>query len=472
MRLFVIIAVVFIGCAPSPTVPAVISLAPQTPTTSDSIHVEMVSPAILSNGTQASQHQYRWFLDNEEIVDLIGDSVPSLKTSKGQIWEVRVAPIEDLAAVSTSTAVIENTAPEVTISLSPAEASTNDDISVIAETTDENGDEVTLSYSWSNNGVTVAEDGPTLAATETTMGETWTVLVTPSDTESSGNTVSLSISISNSAPVISAVEILPEDPVTMSELSAIVTASDSDNDDIEFSYEWRVNGLSVQSGIENTLASSYFEQEDFIDVLVLATDGLLNSAPFQSSVVLIKNTPPEILGVSISPENPTSSDSLKALASGHYDADGDPVMYSVNWYINQQPATGVSVMLSPSYFERGDWVYAEMSGNDGYDTGPPVESDIVVIANSLPSEPGIVVEPENPLEGEALVCSVETEAADVDGDALSYTFSWWVDGVDSGDTGGTLPQSTTVAEEEWTCRVVANDGYGEGDLAEVSVEVE
>jgi hypothetical protein len=191
----------------------------------------------------------------------------------------------------------------------------------------------------------------------------------------------------------------------------------------------------------------------------------------QSSIVFIQNTPSEILGVRLHPENPTNSGSVMAIADGHYDADGDSVLYDVTWYVN-----GVSVpmalTLSPATFARGDMINAEMTGNDFEDTGPALSSDIVVVENSLPGAPDLAIEPGAPTVDEDLVCSIEVDSADAEGDLISYSRSWFVDGGDSGVSKKTLNASKTTVAEEWACRIVPNDGFGDGVPAEVGVEIQ
>ena len=60
------------------------------------------------------------------------------------------------------------------------------------------------------------------------------------------------------------------------------TGSDGDNDPLTYSYEWVVNGSSVQSGASNILDSSYFVKEDVVEVIVIANDGAEDSSTILS----------------------------------------------------------------------------------------------------------------------------------------------------------------------------------------------
>jgi formylglycine-generating enzyme required for sulfatase activity len=83
----------------------------------------------------------------------------------------------------------------------------------------------------------------------------------------------------------------------------------------------------------------------------------------------------------------------------------------------------------------------------------------------------------SPVEDD-LVCIIDTEAHDAEGDTVSYTFAWTVDGVPFADTattteaGDTVPAASTLADEEWTCTVTPNDGDGDGASVDASVVIE
>jgi formylglycine-generating enzyme required for sulfatase activity len=78
------------------------------------------------------------------------------------------------------------------------------------------------------------------------------------------------------------------------------------------------------------------------------------------------------------------------------------------------------------------------------------------------------------MSGDDLTCSVTTASTDVDGDALTYSFAWDVDGVDY----ASATDSATISfvdgadvggDETWTCEVVAGDGTGTSGVGTDSV---
>jgi hypothetical protein len=77
-----------------------------------------------------------------------------------------------------------------------------------------------------------------------------------------------------------------------------------------------------------------------------------------------------------------------------------------------------------------------------------------------------------------LICSVDVDSIDEDGDAVQYSISWMVDGVAyTGATttyqmGDTVPASDTLAGEDWTCTVVPDDGIEDGPAQSTTVTVQ
>src|SRR5262249_494662 len=77
-------------------------------------------------------------------------------------------------------------------------------------------------------------------------GQVITVDVTPSDGTASGAVKTATTTVANTPPAINAVELTPTNPDPTSTLNAMVTASDTDNDQITFTYSWTVAGNEVR----------------------------------------------------------------------------------------------------------------------------------------------------------------------------------------------------------------------------------
>jgi hypothetical protein len=102
-------------------------------------------------------------------------------------------------------------------------------------------------------------------------------------------------------------------------------------------------------------------------------------------------------------------------------------------------------------------------------------SATVRTANQAPTAPDIALSSTTPAEGDALTCTVTTPATDADRDALSYVFSWDVDGeafdgatVAADGLSSTVPAGVTAEGEAWTCAVAADDGATYGEAVEAT----
>jgi hypothetical protein len=97
-------------------------------------------------------------------------------------------------------------------------------------------------------------------------------------------------------------------------------------------------------------------------------------------------------------------------------------------------------------------------------------SAAMTIQNTAPTAPVISIDPEEPMPGtDDLVCLIDTASSDDDGDALTYTFDWDVDGLAwTGSTyttyevGDTIDGADVGGEEEWACEVTPDDGDDSG----------
>ena len=98
--------------------------------------------------------------------------------------------------------------------------------------------------------------------------------------------------------------------------------------------------------------------------------------------------------------------------------------------------------------------------------------------NTAPTAPSLSLQPDAPrAQSTALVCLIASESVDIDGDDVTYTFAWTVDGEafdGSSDTtraGDTIPSVQLSAGAAWTCTVTPDDGKTSGPAATASATV-
>ncbi len=98
--------------------------------------------------------------------------------------------------------------------------------------------------------------------------------------------------------------------------------------------------------------------------------------------------------------------------------------------------------------------------------------------NTAPTAPSIGFLPETPrAQSSNLVCQITSPSVDVDGDPVSYTFEWALNGepFDEAETfdlrGDAIPASRLHLDDLWTCTVTPNDGKTDGPEASTSATV-
>ena len=95
-----------------PTQP-VIRVSPNRPVSTHTLSVEMAQPATDVESSGLTYH-YQWFRDGELMEDLVGDTVPFNRTTRGENWTVRICAFDGIDEGPTATAwkVIQNAAPQ------------------------------------------------------------------------------------------------------------------------------------------------------------------------------------------------------------------------------------------------------------------------------------------------------------------------------------------------------------------------
>jgi formylglycine-generating enzyme required for sulfatase activity len=205
---------------------------------------------------------------------------------------------------------------------------------------------------------------------------------------------------------------------------------------------------------------------------VTASDGKSGTDTDTGSVT-IGNTAPVVTSVTLSPSTVYTSDTLTATVVSS-DADGDSLTTSYAWTVGGSLVSATSsTLIGSSYFSKGQAVYVTATANDGT-TSTSLSSSAITVSNTAPTAPVVAITPVDAVSGDDLTCSVTTASTDADGDALTYSFAWDVDGVDY--TSATDAATSSVVdgvdvggEEVWTCEVVAGDGTSSGAAGSDSV---
>jgi len=286
----------------------------------------------------------------------------------------------------------------------------------------------------------------------------------------------------NDPPTEPGLSLAPAEPTTTDDLVlSLDEASDPDGDPVEHTLAWTVDGSPVD--VDGTTVSADRTAKGQVwQASVTASDGEHQVGPITAQVTIL-NTPPTLSSVEITPAEPRTSDALTCTAGSTSDADDDVVEVELAWTVDGV-AAAVGDTLQASAFEKGQVVECTGTPSDGEVDGEPATAQVIV-QNTPPGPPVAGIRPEAPVAGvDDLVCEVQAEAADDDGDTLTYVVSWTADGVvyPDGLVGAEGPLTTTWADDtvpavdtllatEWSCLIQAEDGEARSTAAEATVHV-
>jgi hypothetical protein len=403
---------------------------------------------------------YVWLVDGE-LAGLDGELITAEDTAKGQTWQVYAyandGSLDSAPAIREVT--IQNAKPQIIdISKTPDNPTTTDDLTVeVNSTTDDDGDEVTLSYAWLKDGETQDEyTENTLPSTATAKEEQWIVQITPNDGTTSGPIQEEVFTIENTPSTISSVS-LPDDSTKAAGITATVTAEDVDEDELTYNFMWYVNTNEIADATSETLDPTYFIKGDEIQVTVTANDGDDDSEPISSDVITVKNTAPVISTVTITDSitgdsDTITRDSTALCTTESSDIDEvDTIETSYSWSVNGiEIGTGSELALSTTTIATDDTLVCTTIANDGSDDSESMESSVVITNASLTLSSVTLASEAGYIETIQPVYTFN----DADNNA-SRTFTWYKG---SDVTSGTL---LPVSSQE---SINLNELYSNGDI--------
>ncbi|MEK7391633.1 MAG: hypothetical protein AAB214_03625, partial [Fibrobacterota bacterium] len=204
------------------------------------------------------------------------------------------------------------------------------------------------------------------------------------------------------------------------------------------------------------------EAEHTLTLTVTDADG----ASFASMVSFALNEAPTAPGIVLSPANPfTGDDLLATVTTPSTDPEGGAILYDYVWTRDGVPAQStlsttvltdtISSALT-SHFEV--WEVIVWAVDDTSNATPSLPAS-VMIANTPPGGTAPTLIPEPAYETTTLECDGANPALDVDGDAISISYEWHVNGVPVSASGATLDGLLFDKGDEVDCAVVFDDGY-------------
>lgn len=273
----------------------------------------------------------------------------------------------------------------------------------------------------------------------------------------------------NHPPSTPEVRIGPNEPATGDDLVAVIVteSQDPEGDAVTYRYDWLQDGLPRTDLTTDTVPAAETTRGEVWEVKVTPNDGEADGTG-ASARITIGNTAPTV-EVAIDPASPTAEDDLSAAATVD-DADGGDITVSYAWTRDGAATDEIASTVSASAIRHGEvWEVAVTATDDAGEATTARAS--VTIGNSAPEVLAVELTPYAPTAADDIVAT--PHAHDTDGDDLSYTYTWYVDGneVQTGPSD-TLAAGNFAKHQRVSVEVVPFDGAASGSaFASADVEV-
>ena len=463
-----------------PTPPTVV-VSPDPARSTDTLTATLTSLSTDPEG-DALTYRYAWY-QNGALTTNTTSTIAAALTTRGDTWEVRVYPSDGYGegAYGSDSVGIGNSPPTATgVTISPATAGTDDTLTATASGwSDGDGDPAGWLYQWSLGGtVIVGATDPTLMGTWFSRGDSLTVTATPWDGVEAGTpVVSPPRVIQNTVPTAPVVIIEPASPEDRDTLTCSITtpSTDADGDGVTMSYAWTQNG--APTGLtSSTIDASRTSIGDTWVCSVTASDGM-GSGPAGTAVanVAMVGHAPVVVIDAPTPADVYNVGDRVTFAATVSDSEDAPTAVALSWASNRD---GVFSTQGANASGAATFTTAGLSTGDhtvtvtGTDTDGNAAIDVVSFTiNGLPNAPTVDITPSAPRSTELLTARILTGSSDPEGDALSYRYAWYQNGVLTSQTSGSISAALTTRGETWEVRVYPSDGYGEGPHGSYTVTI-
>ncbi len=466
-----------------PSAPKV-GLEPARPTVTQNVRAVVERPGRDPDGEKVS-YRYRWVVDGKSL-NLPSDAsvLPAGFAPKHKKIAVEVASFDGNevgGSTRATTEVINSSASAPTVKIVPFRPGTNDDLTVaiVKPAGDPDGDVLRYEVLWRREPEPYAGSHARslrLPAKATKKGERWLAGVTPADGEDRGNPATTEVTIGNTPPGPPVVEAENPRPKTTEDLVLRVLKfpKDPDGDEVTVEIVWYQGKKPVARGRAMwRLEAAKTRKGKRYRAALTPSDGSA-TGPSVSQWFKVQNTSPSKCAVALPYKPRTGNDLQVRLTEKPADPDGDPIEMRYRWYLNgkpEEPGQRPEKMEGKRVVRGQRWTVVA-TPYDGETTGPSCEASAVVV-NSSPTAPRIALQPREPGTRSGLSCKIIKKSEDADGDRVSLSYSWTIDGrvFPAGPAAASIPAGVLKQGQKWKVTVVASDGKLESRpvFAEVTV---
>jgi hypothetical protein len=293
--------------------------------------------------------EIQWYNSSTHVPAYDNSTIlPSSVTKKSEQWSYKIRCFDGMnySVWFTSNVInVENTPPTASNLTMTSSPQTGDNLVTSWSYDDVDGDPENSSAKirWYKNNIlqTALNDSVIVLSGNTSKGEVWhyTVQVFDGQNYSVIYTLSPGVQILNTAPTASSITITPGDPSTNVSLTAewSFTDVDGDNETSSWIIRWyKDSQYQATYDDQIIIPSSATSKGEYWNFTIQVHDGSDYSIQYNSTAILIVNTPPEVSDITIT-SNPTSSEDLVASWTAT-DIDGDNPddflnVTIIRWYI-------------------------------------------------------------------------------------------------------------------------------------------
>lgn len=448
-----------------------IRLEPARPAVTQNVRAVVERPGRDPDGEKVS-YRYRWEADGKPL-NLPSDAsvLPAGFAPKNKKIAVEVASFdgnETGGSTRATSEVINSSASAPTAKIVPSRPGTNDDLTVaiVKPADDPDGDVLRYEFLWRREPEPYAGSHARslrLPASETKKGEKWSVGVTPTDGEARGKLATAEVTIGNTPPGPPVVEAENPRPKTTGDLVLRILKSpkDPDGDEVTVEIVWYQGKKQVARGRDMwRLEAAKTRKGRRYRAALTPSDGS-TTGPSVSQWFEVQNTPPSKCAVALPYKPRTGNDLLVRLTEKPSDPDGDPIEMRYRWYLDGKPEESGKKpeKIEGKRVARGQRWTVVATPYDGETTSPSCEASAVVV-NSPPTAPRIALQPEKPGTRDGLSCKILKQSGDADGDRVSLSYSWTVNGrtFPAGPAATSIPAGVLKKGQKWKVTVAASDG--------------
>ncbi len=366
-----------------------------------------------------------------------------------------------------------NALPQVSsVEITPKIEVYNDTTLNCSATASDADDELVIDYSWMKDSELIGSDAAIdLEAQVIQPRDVITCIAAVTDSQGAEAADSASITIENRLPSIDTLSLTESNPEVNESIDCLISTSDPDGDELTTSYSWERDEDVLGQGASLDLSTISVEVGDIITCRASVDDGY-GGGDSASVALEIRNTPPEISQVEISPQTTSIGDTLTCSASGTDLNDGE--LIPTYLWTNGQTEIGTeqNLELTADIASMEDLIQCLAMVTDAQGESAS-SSETIMIGNATPQfTTGIAITPSTGVfVGVQVSCAVE--AADAEDGPLNPIFSWTVNGVDiASGVNYTVLDIDTNMGDVLGCTATISDSQGLENTTSTSVVID